>query len=480
MAKSFNKFYLVSVLFFCIISFTSASLQLSSNTWIFNKTYNVNLPIIFNISNSDSFSYYNVSLFPNEYFSNFIINEIPAGASVSVNATIISNNNINTTIRLKSFYYTNVGLQNKTWHLNISSYTDSFSPCSLSIVKGDKVIFNNKLSNPITIKDVNNNIDVSTVPATSSYIMNFPSPITFRYIIYIVGFQLTPICSINSLDTTGLVNDPDKDFLINFNLKNNYESTTIDSNLLNNNFSMDFFEQKEGILTISNIGNKTAFNINLNADWMSFSPNNFNLNIGESKGIIFKINPLIFSTNDTNRSYSKIITISGNFNSKSLNTSIFIKHALFDSANSSRADIDYLIKEFCPQYPNSVLCNGSGQNIIYKYINNNSDTAISYNMTGKEMRDLWLYLFSLGDKIETNNNYQKEQVYNINNNTEAIDDKVLNVDSKLNSLQEEQINAKTNILFLIIVLLFIFVIAIVVLLIYLSKKIKKINELRRM
>ena len=77
----------------------------------------------------------------------------------------------------------------------------------------------------------------------------------------------------------------------------------------------------------------------LNSDWFSFSLNNFNIPSGGSRNVGYTINPLITNTTQTNQTYSKILTITGNFLSQNKTFDIFIP---FKSVTQSATSIPSL------------------------------------------------------------------------------------------------------------------------------------------
>lgn len=471
---------LLSFLFiFLLISLVSANgLLITPNNFNVNKTAGINTNIIFNITNMDTKVFNNVSIQNNSYITFSPIASIQPGQIMTVTGTINSNANINTSLRIRGYYMTDVGSQNKFYNINISSYTAPITPCDFSIIKGDTLNFSNKLNNAIIIKDVNNNQDVTTIPPNSFFPLQMNMPTSFKYTIYISGFQLSSVCTVTVLDTQGLVNDPTLDGILNLNIKNSYEPTNVTLNLLTNNFSMDFFDTKDAIMTVTNTGNKKAYDVTLSGEWMSFSANHFDLGIGESKGIIYTVSPVIMTTTDTNKTYIKPMKANGNFNEVTSGVSVFVNYANFDTNTTSKADVDYLLKVFCPNYPNSVLCNGTGQNIIYKYINNASDETFNVTMSQSQVRDLWLYLFQTGDKIDTLNNYMKEQIEAILTNQSTSNMKVNNLLALTEDNKKSQDSAVSNVLILAVIIMIVIVGSIVGILIYLYRREKKIMEYR--
>lgn len=459
------------------ISFINATIVINPTSLLVNKTYNVPLYTNINITNAGAYVYTNITLETNDITSFNKIDTLNPGETKIINLTINGNYNTQKSLRVKGYYFSNAGQPFNTYHVNVSSYSAQLNPCDITMIKGDTLKIKNLLNNNIIIKDTTTNIDVANLANNVEYTIPFNAPTIFRYSIYVTGFQLTNICTISVMDTNAFINDPLLDGRLNITTNINYEPTTLNYTMMNTNFSMNFFDTRDGMMTVSNTGSKIAYNVTLKADWLSFNSNGFNLNPGETKGLIFTVTPIIYSTTDTNKTHVKTISITGNFPTQNTSISTYINYANFEG-NTSNADIDYLNRVFCPQYPNSVLCNGSGTQIVYRYVNNMSDEQVNISMSSSQIRDLWIHQLQKDDELTTTNNILKEQLASIQANQSMIAYNSQTLSEKQSALEQSQANNARGILFFMIGFILVFSLLMIGVLIYFYKKrgiITKVN-----
>jgi len=209
------------------------------------------------------------------------------------------------------------------------------------------------------------------------------------------------------------VTDPAKDSLIRFNILNTYRPTNLTSTISKNDYSMKFYNEQSGFITISNIGNNIAKFVHLESDWISFTKNDdVDIDVGETISVDFtikpsEINPIISNTNETDQKYIKSIFITGNFDKIIIPVTIFIEYSeIADDGTSSGKTVTELFEEFCLDNPE--ICS-NGQNTVY--VGNNSDNMFNATLGEKQLQRIFTTILS---NIETSNrtdNYWKEQFY---------------------------------------------------------------------
>lgn len=476
-----NKIFIFFPIFVFIflLNNVNAGLVLNQSSFYINKTVGTTSQIILTVINTENFNFKNVSFEDNPYLviTPFDIN---AGQTVLVTATILTNSQVSKGIKLKGYYLSNLGKQYKNYYINVTSQIPlNLIPCDFSITEGDRVSWENKLLyDSITMRTENQvPVEGSTIQLGESFILDFSTPKSFTYYwTRFTDFPTSPVCTISILSSSGLINNPELDATLNITINQNYVPTILSTTVLNSNFSVSFTGTQDGLMSITNTGNTTAYNIHLAGDWFSFNINDFNLNLGETKGLIFTISPLIFNTNDTNKSFQKNIVVSGNFNTIIIPINIYINYADINS-NSSNSDANYLLRIFCPQFPNSILCNPNPK-VEYRYIYNSSDRSINISITEQQVRDLWSYMFQLGDDIKTYNNFNKGQLSGLSDKYFNMTDSVSQINIREISNTEKSQSTINSILIFIIIVFLSFSSVITFSLIYIYKNKKKLEELR--
>ncbi len=193
-----------------------------------------------------------------------------------------------------------------------------------------------------------------------------------------------------SLSEEQEVNNPNYDKILRIELNVIADPTNLSVILTESDFQVGATESKEGLLTIKNLGEELAQKIHMKTEigWIKFTKNDFNLNPGETSYVPFTIQPLVFSNDETNKSYDIVI------NTKALNTEeynssikVFIPYSnVFSDMGSSEGFLIWFREVYCVQNPNLFLCNTNvtskdGQVII-------RDPEIPLNLTVSKFYEL--------------------------------------------------------------------------------------------
>lgn len=474
-----------------LLSLVSANgLSINPSTITINKTVGVDENIVFTISNQEPYSFFNISVDNTEfpYISFTQITELASGSNATVTAKITANENINSTVRVKGFYISNVGEQNKTWDVNITGTTQQdVNPCNFAIIKGDSITWRNvdafsklNLRNWGQVDGTGRPmpIDGAIIERNQMFTKKFTEAGQLDYGVFLGdtdSFELAR-CKIIIHPTTGPINDPNFDGLLTLTIKSNYEPTTVNVLVAPSRTSFIAFTSLEGgILSVVNTGNKTAKKIHLSGDWMSFTENDFDLAVGETNNVEYDIEPAVSSTSETNKSYVKNMSISGNFQTVFKEVNIFVEYRANIDANSSTASegIDALLRGFCERNPD--VC----RPIIVQALGNGSQGVSQVNITQEQFKDIWVHIFEQDEARQSLDNYIKEQINSMSNESTFSQGVMQELQTTLQENKESQESSMKGIIIFIIVVFVLVCCAIVGLLIYLRRTQREQAALRR-
>lgn len=467
------KYLMILMLSMLLLTFVSGNglSIINLTTADVNKVYNQDLTFNFKLYNNDSISFYNISFETNGVIQMPKIDTLVSGQIADVNAIINTNENFKDKIRIKAFYIAQLGITNTTHEVEID-YNNGLSKCDFSITKGDSINFINKVLDEITIRNAETGINVATILMGQNYTTFFEQPGYLKYYVLRRGLVFTNICLITALDDNGLINNPEYDTFLNLNITIMYNPTKINISVLEKNYSVNAFASQDGILTLTNNGNETAKAISLKAEWFSFSANNFDLLPGQTKGIIYTIKPILTKTEETNKSYIKLLEVKGNFLTLQENFNIFIPYLNIGSGNftSNYESFLNLFKQFCLQYPQESFCKDT-PNVVY--IGNSSDSVFNVTYSQEQVKQLYEYMFKKGDEQQINQNIIKAQLDDLSNSTILINE----MKDIITKMQDEKDKDKTFNLILLFVVIFIALSCVIVILIFLKKKRTNLKKL---
>lgn len=411
-----------------LFPFLSAGLQIEGDpVFSENKTYGSPKTIQFQITNTEAFTFVNITFEDNDVISIPTIASLPSASSINVTATIISDVDFSGVVKLEGLYFSNIGQNYETHNVDVD-YEDGLSQCAMSIIEGDSLNWTNFVSDDIEIVAPYPIFGNNIIPEGESKVYNFPTPEEFSYYFERRSLPFTDTCTITVKSSNGYVHDPQKDADLNLNVNILYPETSISVNVLENNHEIEVFEEKEGILSITNTGNETVRNLQMNGEWFSFSENNFDMAPGATKGIVYKIKPILSEANQTNQSYTKALTFEGNFPTYSHNFDIFIpfKDISEDGGSSGGGFLEWY-NNYCPNHPEEEIC-GGGTTIV---IQNESQQLINFTMTQEQFDNLIKFQFEESDLREEFENYMKEQMDSTEENVNSMDTRVTSLEAFL-------------------------------------------------
>jgi len=398
---------ITSIIFISLssISFVSANgLNIINNpTFNVNKTIGVNEIITFEIKNEEPFTFYNISFEDNPRISMPIISQLNSGETINVSATIFGDEDFVGGIKIRGFYQANLGASNESYEVEVDYY-DGLSLCDLSIIKGDSITWRWVGNGEVKMKNTDTNVDITPISEGGNYTSKFNTPGVLNYAFFWMGFMFTDVCTINTLDDTGIINNPELDESLSINLKVNYEPTTIQTNVLERKYSIGFLDSPEGVITLTNTGSNIAKKVKLEGDWFNFNKNEFDIAVGGTTIVIYnlrEIKPGIYDTNHTNKTYIKNISISGNFGTINEEFEVFLNFAEIDdnyNPGNGSGGLRDIFDQYCIENPE--ICDPEPR-IIYRNIGNNSDNEFNVSFGQEQVKSIFAYLYTLGGNLNT-------------------------------------------------------------------------------
>lgn len=437
-----RRLLLIPIMIILFSSFASATGLTVTNQTSFtvNKIYNQNLSITFNLQNTESFSMYNIR------FSNLSVIEFPtiarldSGQSAIITAIVKTNDVLSNSVqKIIGFYNATLGSSHANYSNGIDYYVGFQGFCDKSIIRGDSVNWINNVPDTVTLRNVDTGLDITTMNQNTNYQTTFNEPTTLRYMAIRRGFIFTSICTLTVLNDVGLITNPQYDGSIILSTTIDYNPTNLTSSILQTAFTMNAWDVKEGVLTVSNTGNMTAKNIRLTNEWGSFSPNNFDLEPGQTRAIVLTIRPYLQNTAETNTTHYHPLTVIGNFPTITHNMSYYVNYAVVNGSNytSQYQSLKDAIDLLCRQFPDAQYCQ-SQPTVVF--VGNSSSDLFSFNMSQDQLKKLFEYQIQMGDQQTMINNFLKENLANISDTVKQINDMKAQLDSDSLKAKDSQDN----------------------------------------
>jgi hypothetical protein len=412
--KVLNK-YIILILGFFLISLTSANgLNVVNDSYQVNKTYGEDTFINLTIINQESFTFSNISSDKLLIFDKFTLE---SGKNKTIIAKINSNDDFNGQVRIRGDYYTVLGTSNKTEMVTLDML--GLDLCDFNLIIGDSITWKNTLSGEIKLRNLNSGEYFETIGGNSQKTIKFDSPTEFDYQIFKVGLPFSQVCHLNIMPTEGYIHNADYDKIVNLNLKIRFPNTTISSLFLTENFTVNYNTQKDDIFKVINTGTKVAKNIKISGEWLIFGNNNFDLNIEQSVNIPYTIRPIIFQTNQTNKTYQIPITIEGNFPTFTKNISVFIPYQQISVIGDNNLTMDKeslrnTVNLICSIFPE--IC---PTRVVY---GNESERNVTFTINEQTYKEKILADDKFQEEMREQTKLQDEKIQGIIQNTNETSD----------------------------------------------------------
>jgi len=380
---------LLGLIVFPLVS--ANGLLITENNFGVNKTEGQDYIFNFTIKNTEPFGFQDLgSSSPLLEFSPF---DLASGENKTIVAFIKSDDNFDGQIRIEGDYLISVGHSNTTEIINIDQ--GGFDKCNRNLVIGDKIVWVNKVNDQVRLKNADTSNEITTILGYKNYTKSLAVVESFNYYATIIGLQFTETCNINVMSDEGYVHNSDYDAIINLNLDIDYNPTQIISTLYTTNYNLTYNENKQDVITIRNNGQNKARNVHLSGDWLTFSENDFDLNVGESKNLQYTINPIIYESSQTNKTYNLNLQIEGNFQSMNETLTVYIQQANVGSGlTNGTIDYEFLentFKLYCQIKPDFEFCQSSS-------FGNNTQKIVSTIFNEDTLREI----------LESNVEYQRQ------------------------------------------------------------------------
>lgn len=404
-----------------MIGFISANglTIINNNDISINKTYTQDKTFSLTIKNEEAFKFYNITI--KESLVDLPKFDLEPGQNKTVQVTIDTDNNYNGVLTILGNYQSNLGASNETEIIYID-YQNGFDRCNLNIIKGDRIIWMNNVLDEIKLVNEDTGVDIGIILEGQNYTRQFSYPEEFDYYASRIGLRFTEICHINVMDDSGFVHNSEYDDILNFKLNILYPSTTLDVRLLKNNYTINFNGKKEDIMTIENTGTKVAKNIHIEGEWMTFNKNDFDLNAGDSINVGYTIEPDVFQTEQTNKTYNHTLKVTGNFETINKPMNIFVPYEkitdLLLDGEVDESVIENFFKFWCKENPESSICqrtivNGTGgQNLTVPFSVDTIRSLLERQATKEDEQRVY-------QKQQTE--IDMNQTYTISNMSEKVD-----------------------------------------------------------
>lgn len=472
----FQKIGISVILLFMFLPLASANgLTLNTTDISVNKSAGADQQVILSIQNTETFSFFNVTFEPNPYISMPIISEIQPGQITTFSATVFGDEDIVIDLNIFGFYFSQIGQSSQT--IDVLVFPHDVDVCDFTIVEGDTVRWNSSISDDIILRRSDGS-PVSTIAQNGEYSLAFSVGESFAYYFTRLGFPFpSGNCVITVLSATGFVNDPELDAVLNLDVNVVYPPTTLFVDNPVKDYTLNFFDNTDGILSITNAGNETARNVILTGEWLSFSDNDFDIIPGQTKGIIYTISPDIFITEETNITYNKTLSVIGNFPQHDEILSIFINPAIIsnDLNDSGSGGLAAFIEEFCLANPG--ICNAEPKIIFKDPSGNNQEFNVT--MTQEQVNELFISMFQEKEARETLFNFIKENLdsQQIRQNVTDISIEALN--SQFSEYKDEQESTQIWVYWILLMGLFFFVVGGLIVVGIILRRRKRYEDLMR-
>lgn len=475
MKKLKNKLIFIVILFSINLISAAGLTVIGNSSFQINKSVGVPEIIIFELRNDFSQTMYNITFEDNDFIEMDLV-DLAVGESKNITATIKGNQDINQNIRIEGLYESSLGPSSETYVIEID-YATGITPCEISIIKGDTIVWNNFVSDEIKLINYGTGLEMTTILENGNYSSTFNTPEVLNYYATRRGFKFSDYCQVVALSDTGLIHNPSYDAFINLIISADYDPTTLSVIYTEDIYSLDVGSTAEGVFTIKNTGTNIAKNIHLSGKWFTFNTNDFDLAVGQTKGIIYYILPYITTTNETNKNYTTNITVEGNFDNYLHNFKIFINYADIDSGSygAGKSIIDVII-EYCENNPDAAICN-SGKVVVYNNTNASQDFNVTFNV--EQVRKLFEYLFNLGDNQKILDEYMKDKFYQVGLNISQIVSSQTNMSEDMNKLQEEKSKVSTAIIVMVVVIMVLITVSGLMYMILYYRKQRKIDRIKK-
>lgn len=342
-----------------LISLVSAQVSIVQNPFTINQKVGDTNVYQFTINNSENypvldFTFGNL----NSMGFNFSNTTIPANSTRTINMTVTPTSAFSgaSPQNVQFNFYANIPMQVSTYDVYINQ--DGFSPNYIPMRVGDTIIFHNQdtIVHNVFSGYFNQNLQPNS---TYSYIPQSTGEIDYYDSGWSEYTKFHGVLNVISRTSQEEVHNPNLDFTWNLNLNFYLNPTNITYELIDTNVTASPTSSSQGLIKLTNTGNYDASKIHLSSsNWITFDKNDFDLTKGSQKYVTFTVYPVVSSTNETNKSYSVPVIISGNnIDNQTKNVNVFVSYYEINGGlGSDLGTLTYLQNVYCPAHPCSLFC----------------------------------------------------------------------------------------------------------------------------
>lgn len=448
---------------FFIVFLASTTLSLEVNPIIQDiKVYTPNSEnLFFNVTNNENESIYFVEFKSSNSDISFLDNKfnMTTGETKRIKAIIDTSVSYQTITPITIFFYKKREVVLEPTSISIDITATQFLPQTVEIIKGGTITWTNKDTLKHTVTSTLFDKDIEPQQTFSQTFNNLESISYFDKFTSYTGKII-----IKDTIGTDYVHSPLKDNVVDINIHSVLVETQLNISFFDDiNFTVEYNKEKEGVLTVHNVGNKIASLINLKSspDWISFGKKDFYLESGQVSYIPFTIKPLFLKSEDTGKSQIvNIIVTSNNTLPFNVSISVFVpfkanltvEDSIAQFFNKTLSD-DFLIVFFnliCDKFPEHPKCKPQ---IIEKIVYQSPPVPYTYtqeDIAKNERKTLEIY-----NSIERYNKDIHEQMDSVIENSKTTKDSTTDMQvimSKLDDRQTETEKTIDNLITLLIVL----------------------------
>ena len=421
----------LSIVVFLSVVVSANGITLQENTYNINKTSGETPKIDITVTNEESFTFYNIRLDNEDILDITNIPQLSPGQNITIEASVVTDSDFDGVVKIIGDYDTTIGASNESYNINIDP--SGLDICDLEIIQGDTITWKNDLTfGDVRLRNIQTGAFFYTISAGEEVSELFDSADEFDYQVYRTGLPFSQVCHLNILGTSGRVHSTVYDDIINLDIDVVFPPTVITAAFLTEEYTLNYNSEVQDIFSIRNDGTNIAKNVHLSGTWFDFDTNDFDIPVGESRNVGYTIKPLIFLTNQTNKSYTNNIVIEGNFGtlSKGINIDIPFQQ-LSDNLGNLSVDeeaIINLVNFYCSVRPDK--CPKTVVNA------NESNSNVTFTITEQTYRDSILSSDIFRDQSIKNDNKLAEEIVTLKENYDVLIDIVTNSSSSNQKIED--------------------------------------------
>ena len=344
-----------------LLATISAQVSIFPNPLNIDQTVGKTETYTITINNSFDFSVFNFKLgdlethgfsFPDIYVNSTSSESFEISVSPTSSISEILNN------KIEFNYFAEIPEQITTYEIIITKW--GFEPTYMIIREGDSIKWINqddivhRVYSQLFNEQISPNMSYShTFNTKGNYIYQDPNWDEY--------YNFNGEIDVINRTSQEKVHNPNYDFFWATNINFVLNPTKLNITWFDNYFKVGATSKTESSIKITNTGNEIAENIELTSDstWINFEENNIDLSPGDQNYINYEIQPKIFNTEETNKTYEIVLFVEGsNTQQYSKTIEVFVPYSeVFQGIGDEESFLMWFEEVFCPEHPNNYFCN---------------------------------------------------------------------------------------------------------------------------